>query len=302
METIYVTHPMELVHMDYLTIESNKQDKDVNILVVTDHFTRLAHAFVTPSQTASVVAKTLWDKFFMYYGVPEKILSDQERNFESSLIDELCKLTGVKKLRTTPYRPQTNKQCEKFNSTLINMIGTLPVELKQNCQDHVNTLVHAYNCMESTATKYSPYYLMFGREPNLPIDIEFGVRTPDLIATSTQNYVEKLEKRLAWAFKKAQEVNEKEKKRNKRNYDKKVRCSRLEIGDRVLVRQKAFKGKHKIQDKWEDYTYIVVDQPAKNTPVFTVQKEEGGRLKTLHRNMLFPLSQELQCEDNESKG
>ena len=56
---------------------------------------------------------------------------------------------------------------------------------------------------------------MFGREPNLPIDIEFGVRTSDLIATSTQNYVEKLEKRLAWAFKKAQQVSEQEKKRNK---------------------------------------------------------------------------------------
>ena len=87
---------MELVHMDYLTIESNKEDKDMNILVATDHFTRLAHAFVTPSQTASVVAKTLWDKFFMYYGIPEKILSNQGRNFESSLINELCKLTGVK--------------------------------------------------------------------------------------------------------------------------------------------------------------------------------------------------------------
>ena len=109
------------------------------------------------------------------------------------------------------------------------MIGTLPVELKQNWQGHVNTLVHAYNCMESTATKDSLYYLMFGREPNLPIDIEFGVRTPDLFATSTQNYVEKLEKRLAWAFKKAQQVNEKEKKRNKKNYDKNVRCSKLEI-------------------------------------------------------------------------
>ena len=162
----------------------------------------------------------------MYYGVPERILSDQGRNFESSLINELCKLTGVKKFRTTPYRPQTNGQCEKFNSTLINMIGTLPMELKQNWQDHVNTLVHAYNCIKSTATKYSLYYLMFGKEPNLPIDIEFGVRTPDLIATTTQNYVEKLEKRLAWAFKKAQQVNEQEKKRNKRNYDKKVRCSK----------------------------------------------------------------------------
>ena len=131
LENIEASYPMELVHIDYLTIESNKTEKDINILVVTDHFTILAQAFVTPSQTVSVVAKTLWDKFFMYYGIPEKILSDQGRNFESSLIAELSKLTGVKKLKTTPYRPQTNGQCERFNSTLINMIGTLPSELKQ---------------------------------------------------------------------------------------------------------------------------------------------------------------------------
>ena len=105
---------------------------------------------------------------------------------------------------------------------------------------------------------------------------------------------------MAWAFKKAQQVSEQDKKRNKRNYDEQVRCSKLQIGDRVLVRQKAFKGKHKVQDKWEDNTYVVVAQPAKNTPVFTVQKE-GGRLKNLHRNMLFPLSQELQCGDISQK-
>ena len=77
LENINVSYPMELVHIDYLTIESNKSDRDVNILVVTDHFTRLAQALVTPSQTTSVVAKNLWDKFFMYYGIPRKILSDQ---------------------------------------------------------------------------------------------------------------------------------------------------------------------------------------------------------------------------------
>ena len=161
LENIEASYPMELVHIDHLTIESNKPEKDINILVVTDQFTRLAQAFVTPSQTASVVAKTLWDKCFMYYGIPEKMMSDQCRNFESSLIAELCKLTGVKKLRTTPYRPQTNGQCEKFNSTLINMIGTLPSKLKYNWQEHVNTLVHAYNCMDTTATNFSPHYLMF---------------------------------------------------------------------------------------------------------------------------------------------
>ena len=234
MENIEASYPMEFVHMVYLTIESNKSDKDVNILVVTDHFTRLAQAFVTPSQTASVVAKTLWDKFLMYYGILEIILSDQGRNFESSLIMELYGLTGVKKLRTTPYRSQTNGQCEKFNSTLINMIATLTSEVKSHWQDHVNTLVHAYNCMDSTATKFSPYYLMLGREPNLPIDIEFGVRMPDLVMTSTKDYVEKLQERLAWAFKMGQGVNQKEKKRNKNNYDRKVRCPKLEKGDKVL--------------------------------------------------------------------
>ena len=112
------------------------------------------------------------------------------------------------------------------------MIGTLPSELKYNWQDHVNTLVHAYNCMDTTATNFSPHYSRFEREPNLPIDIEFGVRTPDLVATSTRNYVEKLQKRLAWSYKKAQEVNHKENKRNKRIHYKKVRCTKLEVGDK----------------------------------------------------------------------
>ena len=93
---VIATHFMELIHMDFLTIESGKAAKDVNILVVTDHFTRYGQAFVTPTQTAGEVAQTLWDKFFVHYGLPEQILSDQGRNFKSSLIAELCKVSKIK--------------------------------------------------------------------------------------------------------------------------------------------------------------------------------------------------------------
>ena len=102
---ITATHPLELVHMDFLTIESVKTGKDVNILVVTDYFTWYVQAFVNPSQTARVVAQRLWDKFFMHYGLPEKILSGQRCNFESRLIAELCEISKIRKLHTSPYRP-----------------------------------------------------------------------------------------------------------------------------------------------------------------------------------------------------
>ena len=77
---IKATRPLEFVHIDYLTIEppaNSKSVKDINVLIITDHFTRYAQALVTSSQKAPVVAKTLWDHFFIHYGFLEKILSDQ---------------------------------------------------------------------------------------------------------------------------------------------------------------------------------------------------------------------------------
>ena len=118
LEPILATHPMQIIHIDFLTIESGKADKDHNVLVVTDQFTRFAQAFLTTSQTAQTAAKTLWDKYFVYYRFPEMIISDQG--------SELCKLGRVKKLRTSPYHPQSNGQCERFNATLLSMLGTLP--------------------------------------------------------------------------------------------------------------------------------------------------------------------------------
>ena len=98
------------------------------------------------------VAKTLWDRFFVHYRFPEKFLSDQGQNFENKLLEELCLLAQVKKMRTTSYRPEGNGSYEWFNRTLISMLGTLPKEFKGEWTNHVNTLTYAYNCTRSNAT------------------------------------------------------------------------------------------------------------------------------------------------------
>ena len=74
---IEATHPMELVYIDYFTTESRKSNKYVNNFIVRDHFTRYAQAFTTPSQTTEVTTQDLWKKYFVYYGFPETIISDQ---------------------------------------------------------------------------------------------------------------------------------------------------------------------------------------------------------------------------------
>ena len=212
MENIDATYPMELVHMDYLTIEMNEDVKDVYILVITNHFTHYAQDIVTSSQTAKCTAQNLWCKFIVHYGFPEKILTDQGHNFESDMLKELCELDQVKEIRMSGYHLQMNGQCECFNAILINMLGTLPEKPKSTWREQAPTLVHAYNCTRNNVTDFSLYYLMFGRKPHLPIDILFGTNTADLKGNTSTKYVKNLKWRIEWAHKTANEVVKKEQK------------------------------------------------------------------------------------------
>ena len=126
-----------------------------------------------------------------------------------------CVNNQIRILRTTPYRPEGNGSCERFNRTLISMLGTLPDDFKSKWPHHISTLVDAYNCTCSNATGFSPYYLLYGRQPLLPIDIEYGVFTPELSEAITYKYVQELKSRLEHAFNKANEFCQKEASRTK---------------------------------------------------------------------------------------
>lgn len=90
----------------------------MDVLVVTDHFSKMAHAFPCKNQTAKQVAHRLWHNFFPIYGFLRRIHSDQGATFESKLIKELLELSGVQKSHTTPYHPMGNGVTERFNRTL----------------------------------------------------------------------------------------------------------------------------------------------------------------------------------------
>ena len=294
---INTTRPMELVCMDYLSLEPDSHNTK-DILVITDHFTKYAVAIPTKDQKATTVAKSLWEQFFVHYGFPERLLSDQGRDFESQLIKELCVLAGITKVRTSPYHPRGNP-VERFNRTLLGMLGTLREKDKSHWRDFVKPLAHAYNCTKNEVTGFSPYELLFGRQPRLPVDIVFCLPVKRGTHKSHSQYVKSLKARLQESYEIATRNSQKVADRNKRRFDKNVRESTLEEGDQVLVRNLRLRNKHKLADKWESTVYKVLKRLG-DLPVYTVQPMSGdGPNRTLHRDLLLPCGELIEPEDTE---
>jgi transposase InsO family protein len=284
--SIGTTEPLELVSIDFLSLEPSGGYNSV--LVITDHFTRYSQAIPTRNQTAKTTAKALYESFIVKYGVPARILSDQGRNFESKIIQELCTMLGTEKSRTTPYHPQGNGLCERFNRTLLGMLGTLPEERKSKWSEHLATVVHAYNCTVHPSTGYSPHFLMFGRAPRLPIDVLYDLKPAEDYSIYT-SFVENLRETLDDAFQKAKQSSDSSKSVQKENYDLKCRGGPLQVGDLVLVRNNAIHQNNKLADRWEKELYEVISKPYVDLPVYIVRQQNGKRRRTLHRNLLLPV-------------
>ena len=166
------SEPLEIVAVDLTVLEPAQGFE--NVLVMTDVFTKWTIAVPTRDQTAQTVAKVLVSELFYKFGVCKRLHSDQGKSFEADIIQHLCKIYNVKKSRTTAYHPEGNAQCERFNRSLHNLLRTLPPVRKRRWPEYIRELVFSYNVTPHSSTGYSPYFLMYGRDPNLPVDFILG--------------------------------------------------------------------------------------------------------------------------------
>ena len=177
MKPLIWSGPGELLHVDFTSIEETvplKEDPVIhNVLVLQDHFSKYVVAYVVKDQTARTAAETLRNGYFRLFRAPAYLVSDQGNAFTGHVITHLCELYGVQKLRTLPYHTQTNGQVEHMNQMIIHMIGKLEEDKKACWSEHLPELLLAYNATHSAVTGYSPYYLLFGRRPRIPVDYLF---------------------------------------------------------------------------------------------------------------------------------
>ena len=202
-------------------------------IVFMDYLTKWPEVFAAADQKAETIAWLLVEHVIARHGVPEN-LSDRGPNFLSTLVEEVCKLVGIKKINTSGYHPQCDGLVEKFNSTLINMLSKSVEKYGRDWDSHLPYLLFAYRVAIQDSTQKSPFYMLYGREPRTPTETAlsqprtaYQVDFPDYCTELVANLSD------AWAL--AHENIGKAQKKQKRQYDKRSSETKLKVGDRVMV-------------------------------------------------------------------
>ena len=206
-------------------------------------------------------------------------MSDQASEFTGQVISELCDLLGITKIRTSPYHLQTNGTIERVHQTLRRMI----MKMDPKWPSHLGPILIAYNATWSLITGYSPYFLMFGRRPRLPVDLLFPTIRWDENSQTTDEYVTSFYDKLKSALVSVRNTAILEAQRQKRHYNHKAGAVELHPGDKVLVKLDAFRGQQrKLKNRWGDALYMVVKHMADGIPAYEVENNANKKKQILH--------------------
>ena len=182
-------------------------------------------------------------KIVTQFRVPKKLLTDRGANFTSALIKETCKLLKIQKLQTSSYNPQANGVCERMHNLLIDMLSHFVRKDAKNWDEYVPYAVMAYRAMPHSTTKYSPYYLVYGREMRLPIEDDWKPSSNNvkIAGNEYEQHVKELAERLREANKTAGQQSKMSHDTSKRYYDRNTKIEQFKKGDYVYVHNPVYK-------------------------------------------------------------
>lgn len=235
MQTITAGYPTQIMAVDLLGPLPESRNGNSYIMVVGDYFSRWMEALPIPNQEASTVVEKLVDEVFLRFSPPEQLHSDQGRQFESKLMIEVCKLLQINKTRTTPYHPQCDGLVERFNRTLLSMLATCTDGHPFDWEQHIRKVCMAYNASIQSSTGFSPFYLMFGRQARLPIDLVYGTGKQEVEDQSIGEYAASLKERMSTAFALVRKNVSKHHVHQKELYDQKVHGKPFSAGEWVWL-------------------------------------------------------------------
>ncbi len=233
----YVSYAFEMVAIDIVGPLPTTSGQNVYLLVVIDYLTRYCEVFALPNSSASTVARVLVRDVILRHGEIRCILTDNGSNFRSKLFMEICKLFGIKQLRTTAYHPQCNGMVERLNGTLCKLLA-------KKCWDHQGATTEwdeylpyvrwAYNTSPQRRVDNSPHFLLYCEDPELPTSIANFFK-PSLVHWPERQRLDEIRHCLTMARQDALEIWEAGQRYDIKRHDLKARSHNYKVGDLVWL-------------------------------------------------------------------
>jgi transposase InsO family protein len=169
------------------------------ILTALDAYTRFLIAVPFKNKAAITVAEALVQNVFLPFGSCQSLVSDQGTEFCNVILEEVTKLLGIRKLRTSAYRASANGRIERVHRTMNTLLSKLVSDNQSDWQSKLPFVVTAINASQHDTTGYSPFYLLFGREYCTPLDVTLPL--PNTVPTTfAVDYVEQFQSSLREAY------------------------------------------------------------------------------------------------------
>jgi hypothetical protein len=237
LQCIRVSRPFQNVGIDLLGPFTTSHTGNKMIIVAVEYLTKWVELAPLPSGKADVVSEFLVKHIVLRHGMPEKLISDRGKCFLAGITQTVLRALGIQHKTTSSYHPQSNGQVERMNHTLATMISMYISEDQKDWDAQLNHICFAYNTSRQDSTGFSPFFLLYGREPILPIDLLLGTCPHSLLPESKEvlPYAEQLLLDLQNARHivrhRMQHVQEKQKK----GYDARRCDTTFKKGDLVLI-------------------------------------------------------------------
>ncbi len=230
---IQVVNPFDMLGVDVMGPVRQTYDGNRFIVVFMDYFTKWPEAFATADQKADTIANLLVNQIISRHGTPRTLLSDRGSNFLSTLVREVCKLSNIHKVFTTPYHPQTDGLVERYNYTLATTLSMYMSTHQRDWDAALPLALFAYRTATQESTGNSPFEMLYGRKARLPIDAALDYTPSPYQEEPT--YTEQLAARLTTAWESARNALEKAHEKQKEHYDNKATYPQYGPGDLVMV-------------------------------------------------------------------
>lgn len=281
---ITVGDPFGMVAVDFLELPRSSRGNKY-CMVVSDYYTKWPEVVALPDQQALTVARALVSEVISRHGVPRVLHSDQGGSFENKVIRELCRILGTKKVRTTPYHPQSDGLVERLNRTFLNILSKYVDKDPSDWDLWLDIAAFAYRTAKHSSTGFTPFELLYGRNATLPIDLQVQLPRTTRMKPAAE-YLNDLQCRHCLARELVEEKVAFSQNRQVTNHPS-AQQRTYTAGDSVWLHDPAIRHgpEYKLRRPWVGpYSIVEVVGPV----TYRIKRDQGGRSMVVHYNRLKP--------------